>query len=200
SPAQDGPHPPDYPGFEGDNRACGLDGTDGFVDLPALDLNTNTVTITAWILADAIQTNNAGIVFCRAATTVAGLKFDVNDPNGLSYNWNDDDAAFNFKSSLAVPVSQWCFVALIVQPDQATLCLQDGTQFSTAVNFAVHPDQSFEGDTLIGTDFQASSLTFNGIIDEVAIFNRALSVREVYSEYVSAIGGLKPSLFGDLQA
>jgi hypothetical protein len=199
NPGQDGPQPPDYPGFEGDNRACGLDGTDGFVDLPALDLNTNAVTMTAWILADAIQTNNAGIVFCRAGTTVAGLKFDVNDPNGLSYNWNNDDAAYNFKSSLAVPVFQWCFVALIVQPDQATLCLQDGTRFSTAINYAVHPDQAFEGDTLIGTDIQDSTLTFKGIIDEVAIFNRALSVGEVYSEYASAVGGLKPSLFGDVQ-
>ncbi len=198
-PGQAGPQPPEYSGFENGNRACAFASTNGFVDLPALKLNTNTVTMTAWILAAGRQENNAGIVFCRAGTTVAGLKFDVNDPNGLSYNWNDDDAAFNFKSSLTVPVFRWCFVALIVQPDQATLCLQDGTQFLTAVNYAVHPDQAFEGDTLIGTDFQDPYRTFNGTVDEVAVFNRALSVGEVYSQYASAVGGLKPSVFGNLQ-
>ncbi|MBI3416523.1 MAG: immunoglobulin domain-containing protein [Verrucomicrobia bacterium] len=197
-PGQAGPQSPAYPGFESDNRACGLDGTNGFVDLPPLNLNTNTVTMTAWILAAAIQTNNAGIVFSRTGTTVAGLKFDASDPNGLSYNWNNDTIASNFKSGLTVPVSQWCFVALIVQPDQATLCLQDGKQFSTAINFANHPEQAFEGETLIGTDVEDSNLTFNGTIDEVAIFNRALSVGEVYSQYASAIGSLKPTLFGNL--
>jgi Concanavalin A-like lectin/glucanases superfamily/Immunoglobulin domain/Immunoglobulin I-set domain len=196
-PGQAGPQPPDFPGLEATNLACGIPGTNGYVDLPALHLNTNSVTMTAWILANAIQTNNAGIVFCRGGTTVAGLKFDISDPNGLSYNWNDDSAAYNFKSSLAVPVSQWCFVALIVQPDQATLCLQDGSQFSTAVNYAVHPDQAFDGDTLIGQDISDPTLTFNGIIDEVAIFNRALSVGEVYSQYAAAVGGLKPTLFTD---
>jgi hypothetical protein len=199
-PGQAGPQSPTYPGLEADNKACAFSGTNGFVELPPLNLNTNSVTITAWILADTIQTNNTGIVFSRSANTVAGLKFDVNDPNGLSYNWNDDTAASNFKSSLTVPVFQWCFVGLIVQPNQATLCLQDGTQFSTAVNFATHPDQGFEGDTLIGRDSQDPTLTFNGIIDEVAIFNRALSVGDVYSEYASAVGGLQPKIFADLQA
>jgi hypothetical protein len=71
--------------------------------------------MTAWFLLESRQ-RYPGIVFADW-TTVAGLKFDVND-NGLSYNWNDDDAASNFKSD-----SEYrCFsghVALIVQPDQA---------------------------------------------------------------------------------
>jgi hypothetical protein len=200
SPGQPGPQPPSFPGFDTANRACGFNGTNGAVDLPPLNLNTNTVTITAWILANSIQPANAAIVLSHEATTIAGLKFDINDPNGLSYNWNGDPAAANFKSSLAVPTLQWCFVGLIVQPDQATLCLQDGNQFSTAVNFATHVEQAFEGETLIGADAQDPSLTFDGSIDEVAIFNRALAVGEVYSQYAAAVGGLKPRIFTDLQA
>jgi hypothetical protein len=199
-PGQGGPLPPAFPGFESTNRAVAFSGTNGLVDLPPLNLNTNTVTMTAWLLASETEANNAGIVFSRGGTTVAGLKFDVSDPNGLSYNWNADDAAANFKSGLTVPIFQWCFVALIVQPDQATLCLQDGVQFSTAVNFATHPEQAFEGDTVIGADPQDGSLTFHGIIDEVAIFNRALSVGEVYSIYAASVGAVKPSIFGDVHA
>ena len=197
-PGQGGPLPPAFGGLETDNRACAFSGTNGSVELPPLNLNTNTVTITAWILASEIQATNAGIVFSRAGTTVAGLKFDVNDPNGLSYNWNADAAAANFKSGLAVPVFQWCFVALIVQPEQATLCLHDGQQFSKAVNFTVHPDQAFEGPTRIGRDFGDPSRTFHGVIDEVAIFKRALSVGEVYSQYGAAIGNVQPSILGEV--
>lgn len=199
-PAQDGPLPPPYFGFESDNRACAFSGTNGYVELPPLNLNTNAVTMTAWIFCGGIQSNNTAIVFSRAGTTVAGLKFDVNDPNGLSYNWNADSAAFNFKSGLAVPVAQWSFVALIVQPEQATLCLQDGSQFLTAINYTTHPEQAFESDTLIGADAGDPNRTFNGIVDEVAIFNRALSVGDVYSQYASTVGNLKPAIFGNVQS
>jgi hypothetical protein len=199
NPGQAGPETPAYIGFETTNRACGFKGTNGYVDLPALNLDTNTVTITAWVLAAAIQTNNAGIVFCRSGPTVAGLKFDLSDPNGLSYNWNADSAAANFKSSLTVPVSQWSFVAMIVQPDQAVLCLQDGNAFTTATNFNTHPEQAFSGDTMVGGDISDGTLTFNGLIDEVAIFNRSLSVGEVYSQYAAAAGGLKPTIFTPAQ-
>jgi hypothetical protein len=199
-PGQPGPQNPPYVGFEATNRACAFTGTSGSVQIPALNLNTNTVTMTAWVLADTTQTNNTGIVFCRSGTTVAGLKFDINDPNGLSYNWNDSDAAKNFKSSLTLPIFQWAFVALMVRPDQATLCLQDGNQFSAVTNFTTHPPQAFEGNTLIGADSSDPNLTFNGVIDEVAIFNRTLSVGEVYTEYAAAAGGLAPKFFTDLQA
>ena len=203
SPGRAGPRPPGYVGLDANNKACAFQGTNGYVGLPALNLNTNTVTITAWVLANAIQTNNAGIVFCRSGTTVAGLKFDLNDPNGLSYNWNNDSAAANFKSSLSVPVGHWAFVAMIVQPDQAVLCLNDPTAanpFQAVTNYAVHPEQSFAGLTTIGTDVQDGSLTFNGRIDEVAIFNRALSVGEVYVQYAAAVGGLEPTVFSAPQA
>ena len=200
NPGQPGPRPSAYPGFKADNLACGHTGTNGYVDVPPLNLHTNTVTITAWIKPDGIQSNNTGIVFCSAGTTVAGLKFDVNDPNGLSYDWNNDSAAYNFKSSLAVPASSWSFVAMIVQPDQAILCLQDGTGFTMATNYTTHPEQAFETDSQIGAIGQDGSLSFQGLIDEVAIFSRTLAVGEVYSQYASAAGGLKPTIFTEVQA
>ncbi len=200
NPGQPGPQPPAFSGLETTNRACGFNGSSGYVDLPPLNLNTNTVTITAWVLANTIQTNNAGIVFCDSGTTVAGLKFDISDPNGLSYNWNNDSSAASFKSYLTVPVSKWSYMALIVQPDQAILCLHDGTAFSTSTNYITHPEQSFDGHTLIGADIQSTNLTFNGLIDEVAVFNRALSVGEVYSQYAAAVGGQPPVIYTDVVA
>lgn len=192
---QVGPRPAAFGGFEAANAALGLDGTGGFVEIPPLNLNTNTVTITAWVKPTGTQSTNASIVMCTSGDTVAGLKFDVVDANGLSYNWKSDEGAYNFKSDLVVPADAWSFVAVVVQPDTATLCLQDGTDFRTAVNYNTHQNEAFNGATRIGSDSRGPGYAFNGLIDEVAVFNRALSVGEVYSQYANATGGKAPKIF-----
>ena len=48
------------------------DRTDDRVDMPALDLATNTATFTTWIRRDGSQTPWAGLVFSRAGSTTAG--------------------------------------------------------------------------------------------------------------------------------
>ncbi len=53
--AAGGPAPPPFPGFEAGNKALSLDGTGGYMSVPPLNLNTNTVTITGWINANGSQ-------------------------------------------------------------------------------------------------------------------------------------------------
>ncbi len=198
NPGQSGPSGAAFPGFPAGNKAVGLNGTQGFVTLPALHLNTNSITLSAWVFADGVQGVNSGIVFTRTDNTVAGLKFDQSDPNGLAYNWNDVAAAANFKSSLVVPQGKWSFVALTINPDVAVLTLHDGTTFSHIVNFdAPNIVLPFEGVWHIGNDPGDESVTFKGSIDEVAIFNRALSLGELFTQYASAVGGIAAQIFAD---
>ncbi len=204
-PGQIGLRNPPYPGFDSANNSVGFDGTGGYVSLPALNLDTNTVTITAWVLATNPQPKAGGIVLSRAGTTVAGITFDSVNTSGLelTYNWNDDPSAYNWLSGLSLPASDWGFVALIVQPDHATLCAANNTDansFATAVNTMTHVAQKFEGATLLGADSGFTDRYLSGRIDEVAIFNRALGVGEVFSQYASAVGGVAPRIFADPQA
>ena len=199
NPGQPGPRPPALPGFDGGNNSCGFGGQEGFVTLPALGLNTNTVTITCWLKLDGTQPANCGIVLSRAGTTTAGLKFDPFDPDALCYEWNNEASASNFKSTLVVPESTWAFAALVIQPDQAVLCLQDGNSFTCSTNYMAHVPQAFEGPTLLGNDSADSTVFFKGSIDEVAVFGRSLSIGEVYSQYASAKPGIAPVMFWDPQ-
>ncbi|HTI69978.1 MAG TPA: LamG-like jellyroll fold domain-containing protein [Candidatus Limnocylindria bacterium] len=195
-----GPAGASYPGFEAANKAVSLNGTNGYVSLPALNLNTNAVTISAWVNANDTQAKNTGIVFTRTQNSVAGLKTDVNDPNGLAYNWNDADAASNFKSGIAIPNSTWTFVGLSVHPEFSVLVMHDGFSFNYITNFdTVAPVQPFEGEWHIGNDPGSDTVAFNGLIDEVAIFNRSLSLGELFTEYAAAVGGIAPQMFVDLQ-
>ena len=196
-----GPSGTSFPGFESGNKAVGLNGTSGYVSLPALNLNTNTVSISAWVNPSGTEPTDVGIVFTRTGNTTAGLKTDVSDPNGLGYNWNDASSSANFKSSLVMPAGSWSFVGLSVHPDFAVLALYDGTAFNYVTNFDSTADaQPFEGEWRIGNDSGNSTNIFNGSIDEVAIFNRSLSLGELFTEYAAAVGGVKPQIFVDPQS
>jgi hypothetical protein len=195
--------PPTYPGFDAGNNAVQFDGTGGYVSVPALNFNNNTVTMTGWINANGSQAAETGLIFNRAGTTTAGLAIDVAGGLALTYNWANDTATYNWASGVSLPDSDWAFVALVIQPDQAAIFEANDTNFTTfngATNPVTHAVQPFEGATLFGADLApiggSGPAYFNGLIDEVAIFNRALSVGEVYSQYGAAIGGVPPQIFG----
>jgi hypothetical protein len=195
--------PPTYPGFDAGNNAVLFDGTGGYVSVPALNFNSDTITMTGWINANGSQIAQTGLIFNRAGTTTAGLAIDVAGGLALTYNWANDTATYNWASGVSLPDSDWAFVALVIRPDQAAIFEANDTNFTTfngATNPVTHAVQPFEGATLFGADLSPNSGSgpayFNGLIDEVAIFNRALSVGEVYSEYAAAIGGVAPQIFG----
>ncbi len=200
-PGQPGPAAPVFPGFAPANKAVSFDGLSGYVSLPALNLDTNTVTITAWVLPNGSQNPMAGLVVSGAGTTAAGLQMDETGGLGVSYNWNNDPSAYSWDSFLSLSDSVWNFVALVVQPTEADLYVVDSTNatdFVGATNYITHGVQDFEGYTLVGNNSLITN--FNGSIAQVAIFNRALGQGDVYSEYAAAIGNLPPQVFRDPSA
>ena len=206
APGHPGPRPPPYPGFDSGNNAVALDGVGGgYVTVPALNLDTNTVTITGWINASTSEPAGGGIILNRSdSTMVGGITVDVAGGLALSYNWNNDPATFNWASGVNMANADWTYVALVIRPTQAELYAVFGTNFTTwttGTNFTSHQPSSFAGPTLFGADFgPTTNLFFNGLIDEVAIFNRSLSEGEVYTEYSSAIGAVGPLIFTDVAA
>jgi len=195
-PGQTGPQSPDFPGMGAANKAVQLDGASGYVAVPALNLTDNAVTITAWVKPNGDQLANAIILACKSSKTTAGLRYDPSDLNGLTFDWSVDGT---FKSSLAIPPGQWSFVGLITRPDHVILCLHDGTQFRTSEPFYFDsgtPVQPFDATTCIGSTSGDATRTFNGLIDEVAFFNRMLTIGEVYTQYGAAAGNVPPTVFG----
>ena len=201
-----GPQPS---GFDPANKAVSFDGVGGgAVRIPALHLNANTVTITTWIKANGPQTAATGLIFCRAGTTVAGLNIDaIGGGLGLGYTWANDINTYNWSPSIdaglgALPDSQWAFAALVVSPNHAAIFLGDPanpTGFTGVTNPIAHAIQNFDGATLFGQDSSAANRQLNGALDEVAMFNRSLGAGEVFTEFATAVGGLAPRIFTDLQ-
>jgi hypothetical protein len=183
-----GPQPPDWTGFEPNNHALqSTTNTDqSWVTVPALNLNTNTVTFTLWLNPNGTQDPlTPGLFYTRqGSTSAAGIGYQTADQ--LGYNWNNDPATYNFQSGLYVPANQWSLAALVIEPTQATLYLYNTNGLSSVINSVTNANVAWDGTGRIGNDENNVNRTFNGIMDEVAVFNYAFTPDQVLNLYNAA--------------
>jgi len=167
--------------------ALEFDGIDDDVVIPVLGLNSNTVTISAWVKREGEQAAYAGMVFSRDGDTIAGIGLgSTGEPQWqanqeLYYGWNDAEQTWKFHSGLVIPDGKWVFVALVLEPKRATLYLGEDGKLSSAINSVEHSMEEFNGVSRIGNDKKPGfpPRFFKGAIDDVRIYDRALSMEEI---------------------
>ena len=136
--------------------------------------NITHYTTSAWIKPDGGQSGFAGIVtngeWCAHCNTPIGLIFDYYG-NRLYYRWPDGSGWGN-NSGMTVPLNTWSYVAMVVTPDSVTLYMNEQRWVSYV--------------TLSPVDFPTLYIGkghysgyFKGDIDEVTIWDRALSQDEI---------------------
>jgi polygalacturonase len=188
-----GVYSPLFTGFELNNLAARFNGTDADIALPALNLNTNAVTITGWLNLAGLQVHGAGLFFCRSGATVAGLVISsASTTNQLGYNWNNNSSTYGWNSGLIVPTNQWVFAALAVSATNAVVYMGTNGTLVSATNAVANAAQAFAGTTYLGYDPNQSIRRLNGVMDEVAVFNQTLSAAQVGQLYLAATNAPAP--------
>jgi hypothetical protein len=186
---------PPFAGFPSTNFAVAMNNSDstageGYVIAPALNLNTNTVTITAWVYPFADIASFDGIVFTRTGTDVAGLMYAAvpTRHNTIGYTWNQGSGqTYNWTSGLATPPGQWSFVALAIEPTQTIAYVGANGVLLSATNAVANNAEAWSGTTLLGADtVSLPSRIFNGDLDEVAVFDYTLSPAQFAQLYSAA--------------
>ena len=172
-------------------NAISLDGADDSVQVPSLNLNTNTVTVTGWIRKNGAQPAWAGIFFCRAGNTTAGLNFGDNQE--LRYHWNGGNYGWN--SGLVVPDAAWTFVALVIEPARATIYMNSGSGMRSAVNTVAHTAEEFNGVAYLGRDTSSGSRRFKGLMDDFRVYDRILSAAQITALYNEYMGTNNPPVW-----
>lgn len=160
-----------------------VNGLDSWVTTPALNLNTNTATLSMWVNPDGIQVGFTGLLMNRNAGQSGGLHFRAN--NELGYTWvTDNNTQWDHPTGIYVPTNQWSFVALVITPTNTTWYLYNTNGVQThdyVINNPVMPWTGSESLIAIGKDPANAARVFDGRIDEVAVFNRSLNQNEVFS-------------------
>ena len=154
-------------------RALNLPGGSGsdYAIIPALNLNSNTVTMSAWVKSGISHNNTAGVIFSRGGTTTSGIHLSSN--NELRYHW--DGGKWGWSSGAFLPVDEWAHIALVVESNKATMYL-NGIPY---INNSSHSAEAFDNQILLGRDQGFGSRRFTGEMDEVCIWDRSLSQNEI---------------------
>jgi hypothetical protein len=160
------------------NQALEFDGSTSYVNASSFAATLSSATLTAWIKLNSF-TSWHGIIFSRGPAT--GLS--LGNTNTLAYTWNNAANTYNFVGPL-LTTGQWEFVAVSVSPTQATLYASLKGVLNSATNIYSHsPTTIPSGSLRIGDDNCCSNRFLNGSIDEVRIYNRALTAAQVATLY-----------------
>jgi PKD repeat protein/photosystem II stability/assembly factor-like uncharacterized protein len=159
-------NPDTVPGY-----CLSIDGSDAKSVGPSLNLNSNTVTLSAWIKPQGPQKDWGGIIFCRGGSTTSGLS--IKDDNEIRMHWNGEE--WQWSSGQYVKDNEWSHVALVIIPDSAIIYVNG----IPSVHIAELDSEAFNASIIIGQDSYGSSRYFTGLIDEVCIYNRSLSQTEI---------------------
>ncbi|MCH8045152.1 MAG: tandem-95 repeat protein, partial [Planctomycetes bacterium] len=166
------------------NRAATFDGSSGYVAVnpdPRLYGLRNNFTIEAW-------------VYLTTGGTVVSTHVDT---GGYTFDVRPDRAVFTFhivKSYVAdqvtIPTSKWTHVAVAIDSSNDASFYVDGQLVQTVIGNAaniVRPLPFHIGRLPTLPSFAGGGYSyFGGALDEVAIFNRALTAQEIKTHYVVA--------------
>jgi len=173
-----------FTGFASNSQAASFNGgTNSWVTLTNLPVNSANLTITAWVYP--VDNSSLGTILWNNSQN-SGLGDYYGEPSELGYDWNGDGNTWSYQSGLFPPVNQWSFVAMVITPTNAVFYL--GSEYgilSSATNNEPNAAANFTTGSVIGSVGSASpSTSVNGSMSDVAIFNFSFTPSQITQLYV----------------
>jgi hypothetical protein len=187
--------------------AFDLDGSSAYVQVAddnALDVSTGDFALAMWInttdafgvkvLVDKRREGSSGVQGYALYLASGRLGFQLADGVGSSYCSSDPSTSSctNYGTSAFVADGSWHFIVVTIDRDD-TAGLKfyvDGALVGTG-NPTIRPNSLSNSYPLrIGSRSSSISGLFNGSIDEVALFNRALTAQEIQSILAAGSDGM----------
>jgi|SRR5579883_766486 len=168
---------------EPNNHALLLDGTNSYLSTSLTGGIINGGTVLAWVYLTA-QPSTAGHFFQITSQAQSGNDFDLQiQTDNRLYFFTDNGSSTVYPGPL--PLNQWHFLAATFTANSTRCIYLDGqlVASSTAGSHSLNNNPFW-----IGNNFVFGPRMFQGRIDEVAVFSRALSASEVAYIYASAVG------------
>ncbi|MCF6147994.1 MAG: LamG domain-containing protein [Candidatus Kuenenia sp.] len=158
-------------GENGNGGGLGFDGTDDYINIGDIDL-TDAFTIAAWIKISSVDKN---MIVAKSYQT---YQFFVSPRGELLFQRNSS-TPINYNAGLIA--DRWYHVAVTFNTVDGMSLYLNGNLVDT------DPDTSTTNENNVTTKIGATDWTakhlFNGVIDEVFIYNTALSAQDVLDLY-----------------
>jgi hypothetical protein len=159
------------------NNALTFNGTTQYVSTGNATLGSSAFTVTAWVKPATVSTTAMVLYYSNTGNTNR-LMMRLNNTGHLEFY---DEASGSIASTATLSANAWRFVAMTFDGSTKRLyvdSIADSTG-SSAYNSSANSGPYYIGKDPINGNF------FNGTIDEVRIYNRALSASDVLTLYNS---------------
>ena len=176
------------------NWALELDGVDDYVGLPDNFPSVTAFTFTAWVnwkggdpwqrIFDFGQDANSNMFL--TPSNGANMRFAITTGGG---------GAEQRLNSTPLLQSQWVHVAVTLDGATGVLYV-NGNAVDSSNTITLTPQDVIGINTWLGRSQYVADPYFNGIIDEVAVFNRALSEVEITTIYQSGWDSMSGKILG----
>lgn len=168
-------------------QAFSLNGTNAYVSAPSTPTNdptgaANGATMEAWIYLNQLPSaagRNFYILSKSGTGTTDDLAIFVGTDNGLKTLWGSSVSG----GVITLQSGQWYHVAVVYTPTDQVLRYYFNGVFSNTQSAGVPRTPSGEPLTIGRDTSPAGNTFFNGLIDETAIYNRALTEAEIRDQY-----------------
>ncbi|MHC4075402.1 MAG: LamG-like jellyroll fold domain-containing protein [Planctomycetota bacterium] len=169
------------------NWAIDFDGVNDYIDTTSADLNlagTDTITVSAWIFAEG-----------QGAEGIIIGDYNKNNTHGWIVDFcadrrfratNIDFTKSRKRRSSPLELNTWHHVVAVIYPDNRYPEIYvDGLPDNNPFTSGSTPTQLYRGsgNVIIGRQSTPAERYFNGAIDDVRIYDRALSLGEVQQLY-----------------
>ncbi len=162
-------------------RSLSFDGTNDYVDVNAAPATTYPMTISAWVKRSTSANNAIVQIHDGSAGSAEAFRLYIDSSNKLNMGIRVSGASYVITSSATIGTS-WTYVTAVFSSNTSGTLYVDGIADVTGSFSGQTP--SVVNKTFIGS-LRASVWPFNGLIDDVRIYNRALSAGDISNLYTT---------------
>ena len=162
-----------------------FDGNGGRVVVPngSSQSITGNMTLAAWIKVQSPSFASRPNIIAKSFNNGYRLRFNTDGTLNLLLG-NGTSSPTQFNGTQIVSFNQWVHVAAVIGFNSGTVTVKfyvNGTPDSTVPTAALSAIQAGTGSLVLGTrvDQTSSTESLNGRLDQVTIYNRALSAEEI---------------------
>lgn len=178
----------------GPKNALEFDGVDDYVNCTNITVGgSSSFTYSAWIYCTdpiPVAGNWQGIIYHGYAASSQG-HIGINPAGYLSGGTGDGTNWVTHVSSYSIPANEWVFVSMSLNRSSNTLSFYANGKFIDSFTHTAIPSSTTNP---LNIGFGASGEYFTGLIDEVSIWNTALSAIEICENMCTNLTGNESDL------
>ena len=176
-----------------------LDSTNDYVDLgndASLNI-TGQITISAWVKLDSYGTSGARTVVSKWSSVAGQRQYMLTvypDKANLYVRRSDDGASIGLTGNATIQLNSWCYLVGVFNGSTQTMEIYvNGAKDKTSSSGVPAAMASTATKLIIGGYNNGASEKFSGLVDEVRIYNAALTSSVIRGQYFAGLDQLLAS-------